>query len=188
MNSGLLFWDNYTLLNMAVKIRISLVGKTHQISYRLVAQDSRSKRDGKFLEILGFFNPSLKENRSKFKKDRVKYYLEKGATFTPSAKHLFEKGELPPRPKKIRVKKESSQQAQEVSPPQAKDAPEQTEAPVEETQNPTPQTEPSVQTIAEPEAEVPTEPKPAETNNEPEKTVSAQSEQSKPEEPKENIT
>lgn len=170
---------------MAVKIRISLVGKTHQISYRLVAQDSRSKRDGKFLEILGFFNPSLKENRSKFKKDRVKYYLEKGATFTPSAKHLFEKGALPPRPKKIRVKKEATQAAQPTSPTETIEAPDQTETPAE-VQNPSAETEPSAQPAIEPEPETPTEIKQVETNTESEEADSEGSEQTKPEEPKEN--
>ncbi len=93
---------------MSVKIRLALTGKTHQISYRLVAQDTRSKRDGKFLEILGFFNPSLKENQSKVNKERIKYYISKGATFTPSAKHLVDKGTLPPKPKKERAKKEAA--------------------------------------------------------------------------------
>ena len=106
---GVPFCDNTH--SMSVKIRLALTGKTHQISYRLVAQDARAKRDGKFLEILGYFNPGLKENQSRIDKDRIKYYISKGATFTPSAKHLFDKGTLPPKPKKERAKKEVAQPA-----------------------------------------------------------------------------
>lgn len=74
---------------MSVKIRLSKTGKTHQLSWRLVAQDSRVKRDGKFLEILGFYNPRGKE-KAKIKKDRVNFWVEKGAQMTLAAKKLIE--------------------------------------------------------------------------------------------------
>ncbi len=90
---------------MSVKIRLSLTGKTHQISYRVVAQDTRSKRDGKFLEILGHLNPHQKKDAIKIDKERIKYYLSHGATFTPSAKYVFENGKLPPKPKKKKEQK-----------------------------------------------------------------------------------
>lgn len=90
---------------MSVKIRLSLTGKSHQLSYRIVAQDTRSKRDGKFLEILGHLNPYQKIDTIKINKDRVKHYLSHGATFTPSAKYVFENGKLPPKPKKKKGQK-----------------------------------------------------------------------------------
>lgn len=101
---------------MSVKIRLALTGKKHQISYRLVAQDIRSKRDGKFLEILGHFNPSEKDKKRIFiNKEKVKFWLAKGATFSQSAKHLFEKGELPPKPKKkVEPKKETAPKQDET--------------------------------------------------------------------------
>jgi small subunit ribosomal protein S16 len=102
---------------MSVKIRLSLTGKSHQISYRIVAQDTRSKRDGKFLEILGHLNPYQKTDSIKIDKDRVKYYLSHGATFTPSAKYVFENGKLPPKPKKKKEQKPdqpTSEKAPEV--------------------------------------------------------------------------
>lgn len=103
---------------MSVKIRLSLTGRSHQISYRLVAQDTRSKRDGKFLEILGFVNPFQKENSSKIDKERIKYYMSHGATFTPSAKFVFENGKLPPKPKKIKLQKDEIQQTTATVPTQ----------------------------------------------------------------------
>lgn len=106
---------------MSVKIRLALTGKKHQISYRLVAQDTRSKRDGKFLEILGYFNPSEKDKKRIFvDKEKVKSWLAKGATFSQSAKHLFEKGELPPKPKKkVEPKKETAPKQEEAKQPEA---------------------------------------------------------------------
>lgn len=63
---------------MSVKIRLSKVGKKHQISFRLVAQDTLTKRDGKFLEILGFYNPVQKKVEN-LKKDRLGFWISKGA-------------------------------------------------------------------------------------------------------------
>ncbi len=75
---------------MAVKIRLTKVGRKHQISYRLVATDQRSKRDGRFLEILGHYNPYLKDNnRFNVKKDRINYWLGKGAKPTEAVTRLL---------------------------------------------------------------------------------------------------
>lgn len=72
---------------MSVKIRLTVTGKTHQISYRLVAQDTHTKRDGKFLEILGNYNP---RDRSSLKihKDRIDFWVQKGAKLTPAVEKL----------------------------------------------------------------------------------------------------
>jgi small subunit ribosomal protein S16 len=111
-------------IKMSVKIRLALTGKKHQISYRLVAQDIRSKRDGKFLEILGYFNPSEKDkNRTFVDKEKIKFWLAKGATFSQSAKYLVTKGELPPKPKrKVEPKKEPA--------PKQEGAPETNDQPI----------------------------------------------------------
>lgn len=75
---------------MSVKIRLAKTGKTHQISYRVVAQDTRAKRDGKFLEILGSFNPQDKKGTgTKIKQDRVKFWVENGAKPTPAVGNLL---------------------------------------------------------------------------------------------------
>ena len=91
---------------MSVKIRLAVTGKKNQIAYRIVASDTRSKRDGKFLEILGFYNPtSNAAEKLRFEKDKIEAWVKKGATLTPSVAYLIEKGTLE-RPKKPKVKKE----------------------------------------------------------------------------------
>jgi len=68
---------------MAVKIRLSRIGKKHYPIYRIVAIDSHKKRDGKYLEDLGTYNPATKE-LVKFHKDRIDYWLSQGAVPTDS--------------------------------------------------------------------------------------------------------
>lgn len=68
---------------MAVKIRLSRTGRTNAPSYRVVAIDEHKKRDGRFIEILGSYNPLAKVANFEYKKDRVAYWLSKGAK--PSA-------------------------------------------------------------------------------------------------------
>jgi len=74
---------------MAVRIRLTKVGKKHQISFRIVAQDAKSKRDGKFLEILGFYNPHAKPNL-KIKNDRMNFWISKGAKPTEAIAKLLD--------------------------------------------------------------------------------------------------
>ena len=67
---------------MAVKLRLTRVGSKKNPVYRIVAADSRSPRDGKFLERLGSYNPLLpkdNETRLKLDMDKVKAWLAKGA-------------------------------------------------------------------------------------------------------------
>lgn len=59
--------------------------------YRLVAADSEAPRDGKFLEILGYYNPMKDPAEIKIHLDKVSYWLEKGALVSDSAKALLEK-------------------------------------------------------------------------------------------------
>ncbi len=72
---------------MAVKIRLSRIGKIHAPVYRIVAADQRSKRDGKFLEILGTYNP-LKHEIVKFDAERINYWVSQGAQVTDTVKRL----------------------------------------------------------------------------------------------------
>jgi small subunit ribosomal protein S16 len=72
---------------MSIKLRFARGGSKKNPFYRLVATDTRSPRDGKFLEKVGTYDPMLDskdENRFTFKLDRVEYWLSKGAT--PSEK------------------------------------------------------------------------------------------------------
>ncbi|MBN1756363.1 30S ribosomal protein S16 [bacterium] len=76
---------------MAVKIRLRRGGKIKQPSYRIIAADSRSPRDGRFLEILGFYNPMSTPATIEIKEDRIRYWLERGAIPTDTVKSLLHK-------------------------------------------------------------------------------------------------
>jgi small subunit ribosomal protein S16 len=62
-----------------VVIRLRRTGKTKQPSYRLVIADKRSPRDGKFIEIVGHYNPVRQPKELVVKGDRVRYWLGVGA-------------------------------------------------------------------------------------------------------------
>lgn len=77
---------------MSVKIRLAKTGKKRRISYRVVAQDTHSKRDSNFLEILGFYLPfESKATNLKIKKERVNYWISNGAKPTPIVAKLLSK-------------------------------------------------------------------------------------------------
>ena len=64
---------------MAVKIRLTRVGSKKNPIYRVVVADSRSPRDGKFIEIVGRYNPQTDPSTIEFDEDKVKDWLGKGA-------------------------------------------------------------------------------------------------------------
>ena len=64
---------------MAVKLRLTRVGSKKNPIYRVVAADSRSPRDGKFIEIIGRYNPQADPSLIEFDEAKVKGWLEKGA-------------------------------------------------------------------------------------------------------------
>ncbi|MBL7158921.1 30S ribosomal protein S16 [Candidatus Microgenomates bacterium] len=73
---------------MAVKIRLKQVGKKHQRSYWIVAIDSKAKRDGKFLEKLGFYDPNFDPPKFKIDKKRFEYWLGVGAQPSETVRKL----------------------------------------------------------------------------------------------------
>ncbi len=75
---------------MSVKLRLTRVGKTKQPHYRVVASDSRSARDGSFLEILGQYNPRLEPSVISIDNDKAVAWLMKGALPTERVKKLLE--------------------------------------------------------------------------------------------------
>jgi len=72
-----------------VKIRLRRVGLKGQSSYRIVVADKESPRDGRFLEILGFYNPRTKPATIEVKEDRVYDWMSKGAQPSESVAQLF---------------------------------------------------------------------------------------------------
>ncbi len=72
---------------MAVTLRLSRIGKTHSPLYRIVAVDSRKKRDGESLDILGTYNPITHEI-VQFHEDRIAQWVSKGAIVTDAVKKI----------------------------------------------------------------------------------------------------
>lgn len=75
---------------MAVKIRFSRIGKKNAPIYRIVAVDSRKKRDGAALENLGTYDP-IKGTFVQFHEERVQDWLSKGAIMTDSVKRIHKR-------------------------------------------------------------------------------------------------
>ena len=76
---------------MAVKIRLARMGAKKKPFYRLVAANSEAPRDGKFLEILGSYDPMKDPAEIEIHKDKVDYWLKKGASVSESAKAILRK-------------------------------------------------------------------------------------------------
>ena len=74
---------------MAVKLRLTRVGSKKNPIYRVVAADSRSPRDGKFIEIVGLYNPQTEPSTIELDEDRVRDWLSKGAQPTESVARLL---------------------------------------------------------------------------------------------------
>jgi len=74
---------------MAVKIRLRQQGRNNHQTYRLVACDSRVKRDGKYLENLGWYDPFLKENNAHVNAERTAHWLNLGAVMSDEARNLL---------------------------------------------------------------------------------------------------
>jgi len=82
---------------MSVKIRLQRKGKKNHPCYSIVATDSRSPRDGKFLEYLGYYNPHKEEKKVLFLEDRIKYWLGEGAQPTKTVSRLLGYAQMYPR-------------------------------------------------------------------------------------------
>ena len=76
---------------MAVKLRLKRMGAKKRPFYRIVAADSRSPRDGKFIELVGTYNPIKSNDNITVKEDRVTYWLDNGAQPTDTVKSLLSK-------------------------------------------------------------------------------------------------
>ena len=79
---------------MAVKIRLTRLGDKGNPFYRIVAAEDKSPRDGKFLEVIGTYNPLTEPPEVKVDKDLAKRWLSHGATPTPTAKKVLEIAEV----------------------------------------------------------------------------------------------
>jgi small subunit ribosomal protein S16 len=75
---------------MAVKLRLTRVGKKKQPQYRVVAADSRAARDGRFIQIIGTYNPRTEPSTISIDSDKAVKWLMDGAQPTERVKKLLE--------------------------------------------------------------------------------------------------
>ena len=76
---------------MAVRIRLKRTGAKNTPAYRIVVTDSRSPRDGRFIEELGFYVPTQRENKYKLDLERAQYWLSVGAQPSETVASMIKK-------------------------------------------------------------------------------------------------
>ena len=74
---------------MAVKLRLKRMGSKAKPFYRIVAADSRSPRDGKFIESIGYYDPTKQPAELKIDEELANSWLSKGAIPTDTVRSLF---------------------------------------------------------------------------------------------------
>jgi len=75
---------------MAVKLRLMRMGKTKQPTYRVVAADSRSPRNGRFIELLGTYEPRKDPSVTKLNAEKILKWIENGAQPTERVQKILE--------------------------------------------------------------------------------------------------
>lgn len=91
-SSGQIFQPYECCSNPMIKLRLKRFGKKREVSYRIVAIDSASRRDGRPLEEVGFYNPRTDETRLDV--PAITRRLEQGAQPTKTVRHILEKANL----------------------------------------------------------------------------------------------
>src|SRR3977135_252890 len=76
---------------MAVSIRLRREGAKNRPYYKVVVADSRSPRDGKFIEIIGTYDPKKPDHNSSLKLDRIEHWMSKGAQPSDTVRSLIKK-------------------------------------------------------------------------------------------------
>lgn len=76
---------------MAVKVRLTKAGAKNDAYYHLVAIDSRSPRDGRYIELLGWYDPKKKGDNFQLKMDRIEYWASKGAQLSETVRSMVRK-------------------------------------------------------------------------------------------------
>ena len=74
-----------------VRIRLARMGRKRRPFYRVVAADSRAPRDGKFIEILGTYNPMTDPMELKFNMERIQHWIDHGAKPSDTVLRLIER-------------------------------------------------------------------------------------------------
>jgi len=79
-----------------VKIRLKRMGTKKRPFYRVVVANSTSPRDGKFLEMVGTYDPRLNPSVTTLKEDRIRYWLDNGAQPTDTVSAILKKNDINP--------------------------------------------------------------------------------------------
>jgi small subunit ribosomal protein S16 len=90
---------------MATKIRLTRLGDKKSPFYRIIVADSRAPRDGKFIDILGTYNPLVNPAEIKINEEKAKYWLSKGAQLTDTVRDIFTNNGIIPKPSNPRPAK-----------------------------------------------------------------------------------
>src|SRR5437660_5159182 len=112
---------------MAVAIRLRREGALNRPYFKVVVADKRSPRDGKFIEIVGTYDPKKRGMNSTLKLERIEYWISKGAQPSDTVRSLIKKNKDP----EAAAKKMAAAEAKEASKP--KPAPKAEVAPAAET-------------------------------------------------------
>jgi len=107
---------------MAVSIRLRREGTKNRPYYKVVVADRRSPRDGKFIEMIGTYDPKIPGRNSTLKIDRVEYWISKGAQPSDTVRSLIKKNKKPPATAEPEGKTEQNEQ-QSVQEPSSLPAP-----------------------------------------------------------------
>jgi small subunit ribosomal protein S16 len=107
---------------MAVSIRLRREGAKNRPYYKVVVADKRSPRDGKFIEIIGAYDPKKPGHNSTLNIDRVEYWISKGAQPSDTVRSLIKKTKkstaaAEPPSKAVQEDEQSAQEEQPSTPP-----------------------------------------------------------------------
>lgn len=80
---------------MAVHIRLRRTGTTKKPAYRVVVADSRAARDGRFIEVIGHYNPLTNPPTIKIETEKASAWIKKGAQPSNTVRHLLARAGLP---------------------------------------------------------------------------------------------
>lgn len=106
---------------MAVSIRLRREGTKNRPYYRVVVTDSRSPRDGKFIEIIGTYDPKQTGQNSSFNVERAEYWISKGAQPSDTVRSLIKKQK---KTVTAETGSEAEQESSEAAPEDSSPAPE----------------------------------------------------------------
>jgi len=75
---------------MSVTVRLTRTGRKNLPSFRIVASNTKDKRDGRFLDVIGYYNPSEGKAKFDYNKERLEYWKKNGALISKAVSDLVE--------------------------------------------------------------------------------------------------